>query len=130
MSRTSVAILLSVALLLGAAAGAYAGFTYATAILAGMDEATVATRATDDIASSVTMLESLRAGNPDALIRPLETRLDNGLITLAAFPREHLPAAAPAALRRAAEYRVKNPRKSDNPDAEAAIQRAFANAKE
>jgi hypothetical protein len=130
MTRPRVAIAVVVALLLGAAAGAYGGFTYAVSILGAMETTGAASRAIDNIASSVALLESLRAGKLDAVMEPLEMRLDSALIMVGALPRDYLATPAPPALQRAVDYRTKNPRKSSNPVVEAAIQRGLARAKE
>ena len=130
MKRTTVAILCAVTFSIGAAAGAYGGLKYGAKVLGEMANTWDAMRATANVGSYVRGLESIRTGNNDVATKILEAQLDNELITLGALPREALPGSAPGVLQRAKDYRTKFPRKSSGPEAEAAIQRALAIAKE
>lgn len=126
MKRTSIAILCVVALLVGAAVGAYVGFDYASSLMGRMVNTTAAANSAAGIDAYVRTLESMRNSNGDAAIGVLEARLDNDLVTLGSLPSEYLPSSAPEVVRRAAAYRTKYPRKASSAEVEAAIQRTFA----
>ncbi len=77
---------------------------------------------TIDIAMSVRMLQDLRAGRTNEVIRLLETRLDGALVGYDMMPHT---AAMDKVVAGAKQYREQFPHTSSNPNVDAGVARAF-----
>jgi hypothetical protein len=121
MTRTRVAVLATATFLGGVGIGGYAVVNFMSEMMSSFG----ATSAVAGVSTHVAILQSLRDGNVSGAIDLLETLLDGDLMSVGAYRSDSLPQASTKPVRRAAEYRAKYPRKTENPEVDAAVSRGL-----
>jgi hypothetical protein len=121
MTRTRVAVLATATFLAGLAIGGYGVMSFMSEMLVSFG----ATSSVAGVSTHVAVLQSLRAGNARGAVDLLETFLDGELMSVGAYRADSLPQSAPITVRRAAEYRAKYPRTTQNPEVDAAVSKGL-----
>ena len=125
MSKTSAFLLAALALIIGAFAGAWGVAQFYGRFTGNLTSTSLAAEA----GTTARILERLRAGNATAAVELLELKLDGAVIGLGAFLAE-TPASRrdPSHLKMlqiARDYRIKFPRKTNSPEIDDGVARAF-----
>jgi len=109
-------------LALGAALGALGPGVFGTR---AASERALTANAAAGVGSKTALLQLLRSGQSNDAIALVETLLDSDLVVLGLVDATNIGADERRAIERAAAYRLLNPRKSNDPIVDAAVEKVF-----
>jgi len=123
MSKIRVVLISSATFVAGAVCGGLAVAWFLNAVFM---EPSVKYAASAGVATKVTVLDALRAGETEKATTLLEGLLDGDILTLSMLESAKQDETVKRVVSRAAEYRYKNPYRSGNAEVDRMVQRTLS----